>query len=52
MKAAVLCFFAFAFMPATAQENYWQQRLRYTIKAQLDEKERVIRGDELIVYHN
>ncbi len=52
MKAAVFCFFTFAFLPVVAQQEYWQQRLRYTITAKLDVRERAIHGDEFIMYHN
>ncbi|MEP7373926.1 MAG: M1 family metallopeptidase [Chitinophagaceae bacterium] len=36
----------------TAQQDYWQQRLRYTIKAELNDKEKSITGFETIVYKN
>jgi Peptidase family M1 domain len=36
----------------TAQEGYWQQYLRYDIKAELDPKEKSITGFETIVYKN
>ncbi len=36
-----------------AQDSaYWQQQLRYTIKAELNEKEKSITGTETIVYKN
>lgn len=52
MKSFVLCLFIIAYLPVIAQQDYWQQRIQYTIKAQLNQKERVIRGDEHILYHN
>ena len=33
-------------------QNYWQQHLRYTIKAELNDKEKSITGYETIVYKN
>ncbi len=35
-----------------AQEAYWQQQLRYTIKAELNDKDKSINGFETIVYKN
>lgn len=35
-----------------AQQDYWQQQLRYTIKAELNDKEKSITGSETIVYKN
>jgi hypothetical protein len=34
------------------QNNYWQQYLHYSIKAQLNEKEKSVTGSETIVYKN
>ena len=36
----------------SAQQTYWQQHLRYYIKADLNEKEKSITGFETIVYKN
>src|ERR1043165_9254899 len=36
----------------SAQENYWQQHLRYEIKAELNDTEKSISGFETIVYKN
>lgn len=35
-----------------AQQDYWQQQLRYDIKAELNDKEKSITGFETIVYKN
>ncbi|MGF2414467.1 M1 family metallopeptidase [Ferruginibacter sp.] len=35
-----------------AQQTYWQQQLRYNIKAELNDKEKSITGYETIVYKN
>ena len=35
-----------------AQQAYWQQHLRYDIKARLDDKEKTITGFETVVYKN
>lgn len=32
--------------------TYWQQRVRYTINAQLDTKNHVVNGEETLVYYN
>ncbi|MBL7762510.1 MAG: M1 family peptidase, partial [Chitinophagaceae bacterium] len=40
------------FITASSQENYWQQHLRYHIKAELNDKEKSISGFETIVYKN
>ena len=37
---------------ASAQSGYWQQDLRYTIKAELSEADQSIRASETIVYKN
>ena len=37
---------------ATAQNNYWQQYLHYSIDAQLNDQEKTITGSETIVYKN
>jgi hypothetical protein len=36
----------------TAQQDYWQQHLRYNIKAELNDKDKSITGFETIVYKN
>ena len=36
----------------TAQPSYWQQQLRYNIKAELNDKDKSISGFETIVYKN
>ncbi|MBC7936342.1 MAG: M1 family metallopeptidase [Rhizobacter sp.] len=35
-----------------AQENYWQQKLYYTIDVALDEKEKMLTGKETVIYKN
>jgi len=36
----------------SAQQTYWQQQLRYDIKAELNDKDKSITGFEKIVYKN
>src|SRR6188768_4262592 len=36
----------------TAQQDYWQQQLRYNISAELNDKDKTITGFESIVYKN
>ena len=52
MKFYILLIAVFAGTKIHAQQNYWQQQLHYNIKAQLDDKERSIKGFETIVYKN
>ena len=52
MKLYVLAFMLISCLSANAQRVYWQQDLRYDIKASLDDKERSITGFETIVYKN
>src|SRR5688572_22905133 len=53
---SILVFFAFSFISIStrsyAQQNYWQQQLRYHIKAELNDNEKSITGFETIVYKN
>lgn len=51
-KKAVFVFVLFAGTNVIAQNNYWQQYLRYTINAQLNDKEKTVTGSETIVYKN
>ncbi|MES2850450.1 MAG: M1 family peptidase, partial [Bacteroidota bacterium] len=45
--------FSFLFCSAVlAQQPYWQQELRYNIKAALNDKDYTITGSETIVYKN
>ena len=46
---SVLIFVGFGL---NAQQSYWQQQLRYTITAELNDKENSITGTETIVYKN
>lgn len=48
----MLLFILFASLQSIAQDNYWQQYLRYSIDAQLNDKEKSITGSEKIVYKN
>lgn len=52
MKSFLLCLGLFATAPLFAQSPYWQQQLRYTIHAELNDTEKSITGFETIVYKN
>jgi aminopeptidase N len=52
MKSPILILLLFATAPLLSQSIYWQQKLSYDIKAELNEKEKTIRGFETIVYKN
>lgn len=52
MKKVFLLFILFASVPAFSQSPYWQQDLRYTIKASLNDADKTIQGEETIVYKN
>jgi Peptidase family M1 domain len=52
MRSLILFLLLTAITPLFAQSGYWQQQLRYTIKAELDEKGKTITGFETIVYKN
>lgn len=48
----MLLFILFTSIRSIAQNGYWQQYLRYSIDAQLNDKEKSITGSETIVYKN
>lgn len=52
MKLFLLGFFFLTSFELIAQSDYWQQQLRYDIKAELNDKEKSITGFETIVYKN
>lgn len=53
MKAPVSFLLALLlFTRSSAQDNYWQQHLRYDIKAELNDKEKSVSGSEKIIYKN
>lgn len=52
MKPLLLAVALFATAPLFAQAPYWQQQLRYTIQAELNDTEKTITGFETIVYKN
>lgn len=52
MKIFSLLLLLFTFIQTKAQQNYWQQQLRYDIKAELDDAEKSITGFETVVYKN
>jgi len=52
MKLISLLFTFFIAAQVLAQDNYWQQQLRYNIRAELNDKEKSISGFESIVYKN
>jgi len=52
MKLISLLFSIFCATQVMAQDNYWQQQLRYNITAELNDKEKSITGFETIIYKN
>ena len=52
MKFVLLTLCLFLSAALMAQSQYWQQELRYTIEAELNEKEKSITAFETIVYKN
>ena len=52
MKLSALLLSFFICSQAFAQQGYWQQQLRYDIKAELNDTEHSITGSETIVYKN
>ena len=52
MKLFSLLLSIFICTQVLAQQDYWQQQLRYTIKAELNDQEKSITGFETIVYKN
>jgi hypothetical protein len=52
MKSFALLVFFLISNTVLAQSTYWQQRLRFTIQAELNDKEKSITGFETIVYKN
>jgi hypothetical protein len=53
MKSCFLVAFSFLISPVIiAQSTYWQQDLRYTIQAELNDTEKSITGFEIIHYKN
>jgi hypothetical protein len=52
MRLFSVCLAFFASLYVSAQQNYWQQQLRYDITAELNDKEKSITGFETLVYKN
>ena len=52
MRKTILAFLLFISIDLTAQSNYWQQYLHYSIDAQLNDNDKTITGAETIVYKN
>lgn len=52
MKAIILFIATLLCSSVVAQSTYWQQQLRYTIQAELNDTEKSITGFETIVYKN
>ncbi|MEQ1676646.1 MAG: M1 family peptidase, partial [Chitinophagaceae bacterium] len=52
MKLSVLLLVIVFSTRLLSQETYWQQELRYTIAAELNDKDNAITGFETIVYKN
>ncbi|RAW02369.1 M1 family metallopeptidase [Pseudochryseolinea flava] len=52
MKYTIGLFLLIVVSPLLAQENYWQQKLHYTINAELNDKDKTITGTETIIYKN
>ena len=48
----LFCFSWLLFTEITAQQSYWQQDLRYTIRAELNDVDKTIQATETIVYKN
>ncbi len=47
----VFCFFSLSFI-LTAQSNYWQQHVKYVIKADVDAEKNLIHGTQTLEYTN
>jgi hypothetical protein len=52
MKSFIIFFSFLISTSVVAQSPYWQQQLRYTIQAELNDTEKSITGQETIVYKN
>ena len=52
MKLSFLLLVVLICTHVSAQQTYWQQQLRYDIKATLNDTEKSITGAETIVYKN
>ena len=52
MKLFALLLVLFTAIQTKAQQGYWQQQLRYDIKAELNDAEKSITGFETVVYKN
>jgi hypothetical protein len=52
MRVVFLLILVCTLQNANAQQPYWQQFLKYDIRAELDDKEKAIKGFEKIVYLN
>ncbi|MEO7768655.1 MAG: M1 family metallopeptidase, partial [Ferruginibacter sp.] len=52
MKKLLVVFLVFSVNNLIAQDNYWQQQLRYKINTELNEKEKSLSGSVSIVYKN
>ncbi|HEV7782903.1 MAG TPA: M1 family metallopeptidase [Chitinophagaceae bacterium] len=52
MKVLLVPVLLFVSVAINAQQSYWQQDLKYTITASLNDKENSITGNESIVYRN
>jgi hypothetical protein len=52
MKKYVLPAFLFLSFGTYSQQPYWRQQLRYSITAELNDKDKTISGQETIIYKN
>jgi hypothetical protein len=52
MKKLAILFTLFISVQATAQENYWQQKIYYNVDVSLDDNEKKLTGKESIIYKN
>lgn len=51
LKLVVFCLLSVSFV-ATAQSNYWQQQVKYVIKADVDAEKNLIHGTQTVEYTN
>ena len=52
MRLTLCAVLILASMLAVAQEPYWQQQVNYRIHVKLDTEQKILRGSEVVVYHN
>ena len=52
MKKIITLFALFLSFSALAQTGYWQQKLYYTIDVSLNDKDKILTGNETVIYKN